>query len=77
MEFVTIHDLSRELNTPARVIRYRLIHLIMEGKLKENARTDIVVLDEFAVDVSASYSTMYNPLGPFVKLALRPHASNR
>ena len=36
MEFVTIHDLSRELNTPARVIRYRLIHLIMEGKLKEN-----------------------------------------
>jgi hypothetical protein len=36
MEFVTIHDLSRELNVPARVIRYRLIHLIAEGKLKEN-----------------------------------------
>jgi hypothetical protein len=35
MEFVTIHDLSRELNVPARVIRYRLIHLIAEGKLKE------------------------------------------
>jgi hypothetical protein len=36
MEFVTIHDLSRELNIPARVIRYRLIQLIVEGKLKEN-----------------------------------------
>jgi hypothetical protein len=36
MEFVTIHDLSRELNTPARVIRYRLIHLIADGKLKEH-----------------------------------------
>jgi hypothetical protein len=35
MEFVTIHDLSRELNIPARVIRYRLIRLIAEGKLKE------------------------------------------
>lgn len=35
MEFVTIHDLSRELNTPARVIRYRLINLIAEGKFKE------------------------------------------
>jgi len=35
MEFVTIHDLSRELNTPARVIRYRLINLIAEGKMKE------------------------------------------
>jgi len=36
MDFVTIHDLSRELNVPARVIRYRLIHLIAEGKMKEN-----------------------------------------
>jgi hypothetical protein len=35
MDFVTIHDLSRELNVPARVIRYRLIHLIAEGRLKE------------------------------------------
>ena len=36
MDFVTIHELSRELNVPARVIRYRLILLIAEGKLKEN-----------------------------------------
>jgi hypothetical protein len=36
MEFVTIHDLSRELNVPARVIRYRLIQLIAEQKLKEH-----------------------------------------
>jgi [ribosomal protein S5]-alanine N-acetyltransferase len=35
MEFVTIHDLFRELNVPARVIRYRLIHLIADAKLKE------------------------------------------
>lgn len=36
MEFVTIHDLSRELNIAARVIRYRLINLIADGKFKEN-----------------------------------------
>ncbi|HVZ15991.1 MAG TPA: hypothetical protein VG897_02655, partial [Terriglobales bacterium] len=36
MEFVTIHDLSRELNVPARVIRYRLAHAIVGGKMKEN-----------------------------------------
>ena len=35
MDFVTIHDLSRELNIPARVIRYRFLNLIAEGKLKE------------------------------------------
>ena len=35
MEFVTIHDLSREFNTPARVIRYRLINLIAGGWLHE------------------------------------------
>ena len=34
MEFVTIHNLSRELNVPARVIRYRLIQFIAEQKLK-------------------------------------------
>ena len=44
MEFVTIHDLSRELNIPARVIRYRLINLIADGKLKE---TDDFRRDEF------------------------------
>jgi hypothetical protein len=36
MEFVTIHDLSRALNIPARVIRYRLMQLIAEQKLKEH-----------------------------------------
>lgn len=29
-------SLSRELNVPARVIRYRLVLLIAEGKMKEN-----------------------------------------
>ena len=47
MEFVTIHDLSRELNTPARVIRYRLINLIADGKLKE---TEDFRRDEFKDD---------------------------
>jgi hypothetical protein len=47
MEFVTIHDLSRELNVPARVIRYRLIQLIAEGKLKE---TDDFRRDDFKDD---------------------------
>jgi len=37
MEFVTIHHLSRELNVPARVIRYRLIHLIAQGKTQGTA----------------------------------------
>jgi hypothetical protein len=36
MEFVTIHDLSRELNIPARVVRYRLINLIADSKFREN-----------------------------------------
>lgn len=36
MGFATIHELSRELNIPARVIRYRLLHLIADGKLKEH-----------------------------------------
>ena len=36
MEFVAIHDLSRELNFPARVIRYRLIQPIAERKLKQH-----------------------------------------
>jgi hypothetical protein len=35
MEFLTIHDLSREFNIPARVVRYRLSSLIGRGKLQE------------------------------------------
>lgn len=35
MNFVTLHDLSRELNTPARVIRYRFHQLRIAGKLIE------------------------------------------
>jgi hypothetical protein len=34
MEFVTIHDLSRELDVSARVIRYHLTGLIVAGMLK-------------------------------------------
>jgi hypothetical protein len=35
MEFVTIHQLSREFDLPARVVRYRFHQLRQEGKLKE------------------------------------------
>ncbi len=35
MEFVTLHDLSRELNVPARVVRYRFHQLRESGKLLE------------------------------------------
>ena len=35
MDFVTIHNLSRDLNRSARVIRYRLADLIANGKIKE------------------------------------------
>lgn len=35
MEFVTIHDLSREFNIPARVVRYRFHQLLQTQKLAE------------------------------------------
>jgi hypothetical protein len=40
MEFVTIHDLSRELNVPARVIRYRhrFTHFVDHGAIPEILR---------------------------------------
>ena len=69
MEFVTIHDLSRELNTPARVIRYRLIHLIMEGKLKEN---DDFRRDDFKDD--QHFVWKINPLTFMRATELKPAA---
>lgn len=57
MEFVTIHDLSRELNIAARVIRYRLINLIVENKLKEG---DDFRRDEYKDD--QHYVWKINPL---------------
>jgi hypothetical protein len=33
--FITIHDLSREFNVPARVIRYRFLQAVADGRLKE------------------------------------------
>lgn len=36
MDFVTIHDLSRELDVSARVIRYHLARLVTTGKLKQD-----------------------------------------
>lgn len=37
MEFVTIHDLSRELNIPDRVVRYRFHQLCTANRLVEGA----------------------------------------
>ena len=67
MEFVTIHDLSRELNTPARVIRYRLINLIADGKLKEN---EDFRRDEFKDD--QHFVWKINPLRFMQESGLKP-----
>ena len=67
MEFVTIHDLSREFNVPARVIRYRLIHLIADGKLKEH---DDFRRDDFKDD--QHFVWKINPLSFMRATALKP-----
>lgn len=35
MDFLTIHQLSREFDLPARVVRYRLLSYLQAGKLNE------------------------------------------
>ena len=67
MEFVTIHDLSREFNVPARVIRYRLINLIAGGKLKEN---EDFRRDEFKDD--QHFVWKINPLSFMQNTGLKP-----
>ena len=37
MEFLTIHEVSRQFDIPARVVRYRLHQLRQAGKLAEDA----------------------------------------
>ena len=48
MEFLTIHELSRQFDTPARVIRYRFHKLRQAGKLAEvqDYRRDDLVDDQ-------------------------------
>jgi len=48
MEFLTIHELSRQFDTPARVIRYRFHKLRLAGKLAEiqDYRRDDLVDDQ-------------------------------
>ena len=48
MEFLTIHELSRQFDTPARVIRYRFHKLKQAGKLAEDQdyRRDDLVDDQ-------------------------------
>lgn len=67
MEFVTIHDLSRELNVPARVIRYRLVQLIAEGRLKEH---DDFRRDDFKDD--QHYVWKIHPLRFMQETGLKP-----
>lgn len=71
MEFVTIHDLSRELNVPARVIRYRLIHLIADGKLKEQ---EDFRRDEFKDD--QHFLWKIHPLRFMQETGLKPAVTN-
>ena len=71
MEFVTIHDLSRELNVPARVIRYRLIHLIADGKLKEH---EDVRSDDFKDD--QHFIWKIHPLRFMHETGLNPTVTN-
>ena len=37
MEFLTIHEASRQFDIPSRVVRYRLHQLMLAGKLEEGA----------------------------------------
>ena len=66
MEFLTVHDLSRELNAPARVIRYHLINCIADGKLKEG---DDFRREDFKDD--QNFVWKINPLS-FSEPTLRP-----
>lgn len=67
MEFVTIHDLSRELNIPSRVVRYRLMNLIAEGKFKEH---EDFRRDDFKDD--QHFVWKINPMRFIQETALKP-----
>ena len=51
MEFLTIHEVSRQFDIPSRVVRYRLHQLMQAGKLVEGAdyRRDDFVDDQHFV----------------------------
>jgi|GEM_PF-4415258 len=57
MNFVTLHDLSRELNIPARVVRYRFHQLRTVGKLTEG---DDFIREDFVDD--QHFTWKINPL---------------
>ncbi|MBI5769782.1 MAG: hypothetical protein HZA93_18545 [Verrucomicrobia bacterium] len=56
MEFLTIHELSRQFDIPSRVIRYRLRQLVQAGKFIENTdyrRDDFIDDQHFVWQVNA------------------------
>lgn len=57
MNFVTIHDLSRELNIPERMVRYRFHQLRTAGKLIEN---EDYIRDDYVDD--QHFTWKINPL---------------
>lgn len=67
MEFVTIHDLSRELNIPARVVRYRFHQLVEAQKLAEG---DDYRRDEYVDD--QHFVWRINPLSFMRETGLSP-----
>lgn len=79
MEFVTIHDLSRELNVPSRVIRYRFVNLVMDGKLKENddyRRDDYKDEQHFTWKIHPLRFMQESGLKPVVNLATKEKESD-
>jgi len=67
MEFVTIHQLSREFDLPARVVRYRFQQLRQEARLKDGEdyrRDDYVDEQHFVWKI--------NPLSFIRETGLKP-----
>jgi hypothetical protein len=67
MEFLTLHDLSRQLDTPERNVRYRFNQLKFENKLVEN---EDYIKDEYVDETHFTYKI--NPVTFVQKTGLKP-----
>ena len=67
MEFLTLHDLSRQLDTPERNVRYRFNQLKYENKLVEN---EDYIKDEYVDETHFTYKI--NPVTFVQKTGLKP-----
>jgi hypothetical protein len=72
MEFVTLHDLSKEFDLPARVVRYRFHQLRQAGNLKEG---DDWRRDEYVDD--QHFVWKINPLSFMRETGLTPVSQRR